>query len=73
MDWLARYKITIDCEKNLISFLTSEREATEFKGRSPWKLIPIISTMQALKRLKKQCQGYLGTIKVAELKRARLE
>ena len=32
MDWLAKHKVTTDCEKKLITFSTPKGERMEFKG-----------------------------------------
>jgi len=34
IDWLAKYKVTIDCEKKLITFSTPEGERLEFGGNN---------------------------------------
>jgi len=34
MDWLAKHKVIIDCEKKLITFSTPKGERMELKGNS---------------------------------------
>ena len=68
MDWLAKQKVTIDCEKKLITFSTPEGERMEFKGSGYRKTISTISAMQAIKMLRKGCQGYLCAIEMTEPK-----
>jgi len=38
MDWPVKLKVTIDCEKKLITFLTSEGERMELKGNGYQKI-----------------------------------
>ena len=68
MDWLTRHKVTIDCERKLVTFSTPEGERVTFKGRGHQVTTPTVSAMQAIKMLKKGCQGYLCAIEVAEPK-----
>ena len=53
MDWLAKYKVTIDSEKKLITFSAPEGERVEFKGNGYQRTIPTIYVMEALTMLKK--------------------
>jgi len=68
MDWLTRHKVTMDCERKLVTFSASDGERVTFKGNGHQLTIPTVSAMQAFKMLKKGCQGYLCAIEVTELK-----
>jgi len=67
-DCLTRHKVTIDSERKLVTFSTSDGERVTFKGSGLQMTIQTVSTMQAFKMLKKGCQGYLCAIEVTELK-----
>jgi len=67
MDWLAKYKVTINCKKKLIAFSNFEGVRSVFRWSSFQKSTPIISTKQARKLLKKGCYGYLCAVDVAPL------
>jgi len=43
MDWLAKYKATIDCGRKLVTLVTSKGEKLEYKGTNHKQAIPIIS------------------------------
>ena len=66
MDWLTRHKVTIDCERKLVTFSTSDGERVTFKGSGYQVTIPTVSAMQAFKMLKKGRQGYLCAIEATE-------
>ena len=53
MNWLVKYKVTIDYDKKLIAFYTLEGEKLEFRGNNHQKVISTISSMQAFGMLKK--------------------
>jgi len=55
MDWLTRHKVTIDCERKLVTFSASDGERVTFKGSGHQVTIPTVSAMQAFKMLKKGC------------------
>jgi len=38
MDWLVKHKVTIDCEKKLITFSISKGERVELKGNGYQKI-----------------------------------
>jgi len=66
MDWLTRHKVTIDCERKLVTFSTSDGGRVTFKGSGYQVTIPTVSAIQAFRMLKKGCQGYLCAVEVAE-------
>jgi len=68
MDWLTRHKVTIDCERNLVTFSTPGGERVTFKGRGHQVTTPTVSSMQAFKMLKKGFQGHLCAIEATEPK-----
>ena len=72
MDWLAKDKVTIDCERKLIAFSTPEGERMEFRGNGYQQTIPTIATTQAFKMLRKGCQGYLCAVEMTEQKEPKL-
>jgi len=65
MDWLAKHKVTIDCEKKLISFSNLEGVRSVLRGSSFQKSTPIIFATRAWKLLKRGCYGYLCAVDVA--------
>jgi len=68
LDWLTRYKVTIDYERKLVTFSASDAEKVTFKGSGHEMVIPTVFAMQAFKMLKKGRQGYLCAIEATELK-----
>jgi len=63
MDWLARHRVTIDCERKLFS--APEVERLEYKGSNCQEIIQILTAMRAFRMLRKGCQGDLCAIEVA--------
>ena len=57
MDWLTKYKVTIDCEKKLVTFSTPDGERMTFKGSGHQVTIPTVFAMQAFKMMRKGCQA----------------
>jgi len=49
MDWLAKHKETIDCERKLPTLVTLEGEKLVYKENNHKQATPIISTTRALK------------------------
>jgi len=66
MDWLAKHKATIDCERKLLTLASSKGETLVYKGSNHKKNILIISITRAFKMLKKGCQAYLCAIEIVE-------
>jgi len=66
MDWLAKDKATIDCEKKLLTLVTIEAEKLVCKGTNYEQAIPTISPTQAFKMFKRGCLAYLCAVEVAE-------
>ena len=64
MDWLAKYELTIDCKRKLVSLTTFGGETLKHKGSNPQKSILIISAMQAFRMMRKDFQGYLCVLEV---------
>jgi len=67
MDWLTSHKVTIDCERNLVAFSAPDEERVTCKGSGHQATIPTVSTIQAIKMLRKGCQSYLCAIEATEL------
>jgi len=42
MDWLAKHKATIDCEKKLLTLTTPKGENLEYQGSNLQKTTPVI-------------------------------
>jgi len=63
MDWLAKYKTTINCEKKLLTLITLEGVKMGYPGSNSQKVVIIISATRAFKMLKRGCQGCLYALK----------
>ena len=63
MDWFARHRVTIDCERNLFS--APEVERLEYRGSNCQEIIQIVTAIRVFRMLRKGCQGYLCAIEVA--------
>jgi len=66
MDWLAKHKATIDCERKLLTLVTPEGEKLVYKRNNHKQATQIISTTRAYKMLKKGSQAYLCAIEIAK-------
>ena len=66
MGWLTRHKVTIDCERKLVTFSAPDEERVTFKGSGHQVNISTVFAMQAIKMLSKGCQGYLCAIEATE-------
>jgi len=66
MDWLAKLKVTMDCEWKLLTLVTTEGKRLLYRGTNPKQAIPIISATRAFKMVKKGCPAYLCAVEVAE-------
>jgi len=66
MDWLAKHKATIDCEKKLLMLTTLEAEKIEYWGSNLQKTAPVISATRAFKMIKKGCQRYMCAVEMSE-------
>jgi len=66
MDWLAKYKTTIHCERKLLTLITPEGEKMEYQGSNSQKPTPIILATKAFKVLKKGSQGYLCALEALD-------
>jgi len=59
MDWLTKYKATIDCERKNLTVFTPQGERLVHKEDNPKPIIPQISATRAYKMVKKGCPAYL--------------
>jgi len=66
MDWLAKHKATIDCERKLLTLVAPKGEKLVYKGTNHNQATSIISATRAFKMLKKGCPTYLCAIERAE-------
>jgi len=66
MDWLTRYRATIDCKQKTLTIVTPEGENLIFKGGDSNRLVPLISATRVCKLLKKGCTVFLCAIEVLE-------
>ena len=64
MDWLTKYRATIDCEQKTLTLFTPEGESILYSGGHSSLTIPIISAAKACKLVGKGCTAYLCAVKV---------
>jgi len=58
MNWLAKYRLTIDCQQKTLVFVTPEGESLVYKGKHPNYTIPLISAAKAPKLVGKGCTAF---------------
>ena len=59
MDWLSKYRATLDCYKKEVRLVMPEEPGVIFRGIIREIAPSLINAMTALKMLRKGCQGYL--------------
>jgi len=64
MDWLAKYRVTIDCNQKMLVLVTPEGESLVYKGKHPNHTIPLISAAKAHKLVRKGCTSFLCAVEV---------
>jgi len=64
MDWLTKYRATIDCKQKTLTVFTSEGESILYNGGRSSPTIPIISAAKACKLVGKGCTAYLCAVEV---------
>ncbi|KAG7543335.1 Integrase catalytic core [Arabidopsis thaliana x Arabidopsis arenosa] len=65
MDWLGKYKATLDCHRGRVRF-EQEGKRLEFQGIRPIAGSLVVSAIQAERMLEKGCEAYLATISCTE-------
>jgi len=66
MDWLTKYKATIDCERKILTLSTPKGERLIHKGDHSKPVIPLISATRAYKLLNKGCLAYSCAVEAIE-------
>ncbi|XP_027086615.1 uncharacterized protein [Coffea arabica] len=76
MDWLARYFAQIDCKKKRVLFMKPNEKDFSYQGnvgdRKIHKL-PLLSTMQTYRAIRKGCEAYLAYVIDTEKEKTPLE
>ena len=67
MDWLTKYRATIDCKRKTLTIFTSEGESILYSRSHSGPTIPIISTAKACKLVGKGCAAYLCAVEVNDV------
>ena len=62
MDWLSKYRATLDCYKKEVRLVRPEEPGVIFRGIRRETAPSLINAMTASKMLRKGCQGYLAFI-----------
>ena len=62
MDWLSKYRATLDCYKKEVRLVRPEEPGVIFRGIRREIAPSIINSMTASKMLRKGCQGYLAFV-----------
>ena len=66
MDWLTKYRATIDCKWKTITLVTPEGDNIVHKGNHSIPTIPVISATKAYKLLGKGCTAYFCAVEASE-------
>jgi len=66
MDWLTKYRATIDCKQKTLVLITTEGENLMYKGGNSNHTVPLISATKACKLVEKGCNAYLCTVEAIE-------
>ena len=62
MDWLSKYRATLDCYKKEVRLVRPEEPSVIFWGIRREIVPSLINAMTALKMLRKGCQCYLAFV-----------
>jgi len=66
MDWLTKYRATIDCQQKTLALITSEGESILYRGSGSIPTIPLISATKACKLVRKGCPAYLCVVEASD-------
>jgi len=66
MDWLTKYRATIDCKEKMLTVVTPEGENFVFKSGDSNHSAPLISATRVCKLMEKGCTASLCAIEVLE-------
>ena len=69
MDWLLKYRTSIDCMKKIVMFQPPEEEEFLFIGTTKKLRTLVISAMKAKRLLDSGCVGYLASVVDKRLER----
>jgi len=67
MDWLTRYRASVDCKRKTLTLFTSEGESILCDGGNSSPTISLISAAKACKLVAKGCTAYLCAMEVNDV------
>ena len=73
MDWLAKYRATIDCKQKTLVVMTPEGERLVWTGKHLDYTIPLISAVKGHKLIQKGCTTFLCAVEVIDTSEVELD